>query len=161
MGALQTDRKAKKLITSLRPVAYFIALAIMHNRDHAEEVAQETCLKALQAVRDGKNLDKKWFAKAAQRESIKMQKSLPKSKQNKKIPDVLKLLQTYEALLLLNETEKELVECSFAHLPTKELEEEFGKPAERIVDAMRRAQKQLQKLLSNKELSVYEFAVKR
>lgn len=161
MAALQTDRKAKKLITSLRPVAYFIALAIMHNRDHAEEVAQETCLKALQAVRDGKSLDKKWFAKAAQRESIKMQKLLPKSKQNKKIPDVLKLLQTYDALLLLNETEKELVECSFAHLPTKELEEEFGKPAERIVDAMRRAQKQLQKLLSNKELSVYEFAVKR
>lgn len=161
MAALQTDRKAKKLITSLRPVAYFIALAIMHNRDDAEEVAQETCLKALQAVRDGRSLDKTWFAKAAQRESVKMQKMLPRSKQNKKLPDVVKLLQTYEALLLLNETEKELVECSFAYLPTKELEAEFGKPAERIVGAMRRAQKQLQKLLSNKKLSVYEFAVKR
>lgn len=157
----RVDRKSKKLITSLRPVAYFVALAMMHNRDDAEEIAQETCLKASSAVAEGRSLDKGWFAKTAQRESLKMQKLLPKSKQLKKIPDVVKLLQTYEALLLLNEVEQELVECSFAHVPARELEAEFGKSSERIVGAMRRAQKQLQKLLSNKELSVYEFVVKR
>lgn len=160
----RVDRKSKKLITSLRPVAYFVALAMMHNRDEAEEVAQESCLKALDAVRGGKSLDKVWFAKTAQRESIKIQKVIGKKgkkKALKKVPEVHQLLQTYEALSLLNDAEKELVECAFAHIPAKELEAEFGKPADSVMNAIRRAQKQLQKLLQNKELSVYEFVVKR
>ena len=157
----RVDRKSKKLITSLRPVAYFVALAMMHNRDEAEEVAQESCLKALDAVRGGKSLDKVWFAKTAQRESIKIQKALGKKKALKKLPEVHQLLQTYEALSLLDDAEKELLECAFAHIPAKELEAEFGKPADRVMSAIRRAQKQLQKLLQNKKLSVYEFVVKR